>query len=215
MEITLTGVVLFLHIGIVICSFMIAGILHAAFHVLPRTHSIAEMRPWAAVMHRLEPLLPILAIGILGMGTWLVHLEHGDGVRWSDGWVLTPLVTLVLIEAVAGALLAPRTKALCEQVAQAEDGPVPVEIRRLTVNSLVWDIGHIATFGFFGIVFVMAVKPAGSVVWLFPVVGAVVGVVLSRLQLAAATAAAAAIDAEPMTVPPQRPRTDSSARASR
>src|SRR4051812_9051385 len=117
MDITLAGFVLFLHISIVITSFMIAGFLHAAFPVPPRTRSIAEMRPWAALMPRLEPLLPILAIGILAMGAWLVHLEHGDGVEWSDGWVLTPLISLIAIEALAGIVLAPRTKALCERVA--------------------------------------------------------------------------------------------------
>lgn len=210
MDITLAGFVLFLHISVVICSFMIAGILHTAFHVLPRARSIAEMRPWAAVMHRLEPLLPILAVAILAMGAWLVHLEHGDGVRWSDGWVLTPLITLVIIEALAGALLAPRTKALCERVADAADGPVPDDLRQMTVNSVTWDIGHIASFGFLGIVFVMAVKPAGGVVWLFPVVGALVGIVLSRLQLRSATAA---IAAEPAPVPSQRQRTDERAGA--
>ena len=213
MDITLTGVVLFLHIGIVICSFMIAGFLHVAFHVLPRARTVAEMRPWAALMHRLEPLLPILAIGILAMGAWLVHLEHGDGVRWSDGWVLTPLLTLIVLEGLAGALLAPRTKALCEAVADAEDGPVPDEIRRQTVNPLVWDVGHVATLGFFGIVFVMASKPAGSVAWLFPVVGAAVGLALSRLQLRAATAAIQQIATERAAPPPPRQRTRSSAHA--
>jgi hypothetical protein len=210
MDITLAGVVLFLHIGIVICSFMIAGFLHAAFHVLPRARTIAEMRPWAALMHRLEPLLPILAIGILGMGAWLVHLEHGDGVRWSDGWVLTPLITLVVVEALAGALLAPRTKVLCERVAAAPDGAVPDDIRQLTVNPLVWNVGHVATFGFFGIVFVMTSKPAGSIAWVFPVVGAAIGLGLSRLQL---LAAGKAIAAEPAAVPAQRKQTHSSARA--
>jgi len=201
MDITLAGFVLFLHIGVVITSFMIAGVLHAAFHVLPRTRSIAEMRPWAAVMHRIEPLLPILAVAILGLGAWLVHLEHGDGVRWSDGWVLTPLVALVIIEALAGALLAPRTKALCERVAEAADGPVPDDIRRMTVNPLVWDVGHVATFGFLAVVFVMTAKPDGSIAWLFPVVGAVIGLALSRLQL---KAAAAAIATGSSAVPSQR-----------
>src|SRR4051795_1438486 len=201
MDIELAGVVLFLHISVVICSFMIAGFLHAAFHVLPRARSIAEMRPWAALMHRLEPLLPILAVAILGLGAWLVHLEHGDGVDWSDGWVLTPLLTLIVIEALAGALLAPRTKVLCERVAQADDGPGAEDIRRLTVNPVVWDVGHVATFAFLGIVFVMAAKPAGSVAWLFPVIGAVIGLGLSRLQLRSATAA---MGADPVAVPPQR-----------
>ena len=202
MDITLSGVVLGLHITLVVVSFMIAGFLHAAFHALPRTRTVAEMRPWAALMHRLEPLLPIFAIGILAMGAWLVHLEHGEGVRWSDGWVLTPLITLIAIEALAGAVLAPRSKAMCEQVAQSADGPVPADLRRMTVDPMVWNVGHVATFGFIAIVFVMAVKPAGSVAWLFPVVGAAVGLILSRLQLRAAAASVDAADGA--TVPAQR-----------
>lgn len=188
MNITLTGFVLFLHIGVVIASFMIAGVLHAALHVLPRAKSVAEMRPWAAVMHRIEPLLPMLAVVILAMGAWLVHLEHGDGVRWSDGWVLTPLATLVVIEGLAGALLAPRTKALCEKVAETADGPVPDDLRLMTLSPAVWHVGHVATFGFLGVVFVMAVKPDGAVAWLFPVVGALVGIAASVMQLRAAAA---------------------------
>jgi hypothetical protein len=201
MEITLSGVVLSLHIIVVIASFMIAGVLHTAFHVLPRAKSVAEMRPWAAVMHRLEPLLPILAGVILVLGAWLVHLDHADGVRWSDGWVLTPLVTLVVIEGLAGALLAPRTKALCERIAAAGDGPVTDEIRRMTVDPVAWGVGHVATFGFLGIVFVMTVKPSGGWAWLFPVVGAVVGLAASHLQLKAATGAGSAF------VPRQREET--------
>src|SRR3954471_17343216 len=170
MDITLTGVVLALHISIVICSFMIAGFLHAAFHVLPRSRTIAEMRPWAALMHRLEPLLPIFAVGILGMGAWLVHLEHGDGVDWSDGWVLTPLLTLLVIEALAGALLAPRTKVLCERVAQAEAGPVPDILRRMTLNPVAWNVGHLATFGFLGIVFFLLTIRPPPISTLFPVI---------------------------------------------
>lgn len=210
MNITLAGFVLFLHIAIVIASFMIAGILHAAFHVLPRARTVAEMRPWAAVMHRIEPLLPILALGILAMGAWLVHLEGGDGVRWSDGWVLTPLITLIVIEGLAGAVLAPRSKALCQRVAEAADGPVPDDLRQMTVNSAIWDVGHIATFAFVAVVFVMTAKPDGSIAWLFPVVGAAVGVALSRLQL---KAAAAVIAGGGGAVPAQRPGVDTATRA--
>jgi hypothetical protein len=202
MSITLTGFVLFLHIAVVIAAFMIAGFLHAAFHVLPRAKTVAEMRSWATLMHRLEPMLPLLAIGILGFGAWLVHLEGGDGVGWSDGWVLTPLISLVVIEGLAGATLAPRTKALCEKVAQAADGAVPEELRRLTLDRTVWNVGHVATFGLLGVVFVMAVKPDGGVAWLFPVVGAVVGIVLADLQLRAANAGGG-------SVPSQRSGSDS------
>lgn len=198
MHITLAGFVLFMHISVVIASFMIAGVLHATLHVLPRAKTVAEMRPWAAIAHRIEPLLPILAVVILAMGAWLVHLEHGDGVRWSDGWVLTPLITLVVIEGLAGALLAPRTKALTEKIAATPDGPVPDDLRRMTVEPVIWHVAHVATFGFLAIVFVMAAKPAGAYAWLFPVVGAAIGLAASTGQLRAATGAEAG------TVPAQR-----------
>lgn len=209
MNVTLQGFVLFLHIGFVIASFMMAAILHAGFHVMPRTATIAELRPWTRLVHRLEPLLPLSALAILAMGAWLVHLE---GVGWSAGWVLTPLITLIIIEALAGALLAPRGKALVKAVEEAGDGPVSPEIRRMTLDPRVWYVGHVASLGFVGVVFVMAVKPAGSVAWLFPVAGAVIGIVLARLQLLAAepvarTAAAAVSVPEPRTEVAEQPRT--------
>ena len=86
-------------------------------------------------------------------------------------------------------------------MAEAGDGPVPGDIRRMTVDPVVWHVGHVATFGFLAIVFVMTAKPAGSIAWLFPVVGAIVGVVLSQLQL---RAAAVAIADDGAAVPPQR-----------
>ena len=204
MDVTLAGFVLFLHIAVVIVAFMIAGVLHTALHVLPRARSVAEMRPWAAVTHRLEPVLPILAVGILALGAWLVQLEHDDGVRWSDGWVLTPLFTLILVEGLAGAVLAPRTKVLCDRVAEAPDGAVPDDLRRLTLNPWVWDIAHLATFGFLAVVFIMSAKPAGSVAWLFALAGGLLGIVASRVQLRAATAAAEAAMTAAAALPPQR-----------
>jgi hypothetical protein len=186
MHVTLSGFVLFLHIAVAIASFMIAAVLHAAFHVLPRTRDVAEMRSWTALMHRLEPLLPVSALVLLGLGAWLVHLGGDEGFGFSDGWVLTAIVFLVVVEGLAGALLAPRTKALVAKVHAAADGPVPDDIRRATVDPVTWDIGHIATFGFLGVVFLMAAKPSGAWAPVFPVAGAVIGVGLSRLQLRAA-----------------------------
>lgn len=215
MNITLQGFVLFLHIGFVIATFMMAAILHAGFHVLPRVATVAEMRSWTRLIHRLEPLLPLSALAILAMGAWLVHLESGEGASWSDAWVLTPLITLIIIEAMAGSLLAPRAKALVKAVDATADGPVPAEIRRMTLDPVAWCVGHVATFGFTGIVFVMAVKPSGGVAWLFPAVGAVVGIILARLQLAAAqpmvaatppAPAAAATVPGPRTEPAEQPR---------
>ena len=51
---------------------------------------------------------------------------------------------------------------------------MPDDIRRLAVDPVAWDVGHVATFGFLAVVFVMTAKPAGQWAWLFPVVGALV-----------------------------------------
>src|SRR5579875_786376 len=113
MNITLGGFVLFLHIAVVLAAFMIAAVLHAALNVMPRVATADQARPWAHTVHRLEPLLPVSALVILALGAWLVHLE---GVSWSTGWVLTPLIALIVIEGLAGAILAPRSKALVARI---------------------------------------------------------------------------------------------------
>lgn len=185
MSITLFGVVLFVHIGLALTAFAMAGIVHAAMPAMARGTSVAQMRPWAAILHRLEPLFPLVAVGLLGLGLWLVHLgaHTDDQFSYSDGWVVTAIVTLVVIEAVSGALLAPQAKRLVALIDAAGDGAVPDDIRSITVDRRIWDIGHVATFGFVGVVFLMAAKPTGWVVVLPPVIGALVGLALSSLQL--------------------------------
>jgi hypothetical protein len=182
----LFGVVLFLHIAFVVAAFAMAGVMHAAMPALGRARDVAAMRPWAEIVHRLDPLFPLVALGVLGLGVWLVHLgEHtDDGFRYSDGWVITAIVSLVVIEGLAGALLAKTAKRLVALVHESPDGPPNAELRALTRDPRIWHVGHIATFGFLGIVFLMAAKPSGAYAPIFPIVGALVGVALSRAQLA-------------------------------
>src|SRR4051812_20729170 len=201
MEITLFGVVLFLHITVVIVAFAMAGVMHTAINVVARGRSAQELRSWGAVMHRIEPLFPLMALLLLGLGVWLVHLGHGtdDAFSFSDGWIITAIVTLVAVEAAGGIVLAPHGKKLIGLVHDAPDGPVSHDIRTAAFRPLFWDLIHITTFGFLGVVFLMAAKPSGAWAWVFPVAGAVVGVVLSRAQLSAAAKSLGA-----GTVPGQR-----------
>jgi hypothetical protein len=198
MHVTLAGLVLFLHIGVVIVSFMIGAVLHAGFHSMVRARTLAELRPWTALLHRLEPVLPILAVVILGLGAWLVQLGSDEGFSWSDGWILTSVVTLVVIEGLAGALLAPRSKAVGAAVARLGDGEVPADLHRMLRDPVMWAVGHVATFGFLGVVFLMAAKPSGAWSPAFPIVGALVGLAAARVQLRAAPVPSAG------TVPGQR-----------
>jgi len=185
MRIDLFGVVLFLHIGVVIAAFAMAGVMHTALQATARGGTVQELRSWSHAMHRIEPLFAVMALLLLGLGSWLVHLgaNTDDNFSFSDGWIITSIVTLVAVEAVGGAILAPRGKKLTGLIEQAADGPVSDEIRASTHDPMVWYAAHITTFAFLGVVFLMAAKPTGEWAWLFPTIGAVVGVALSKLQL--------------------------------
>ena len=184
MHVTLFGVVLFLHITVAIVAFAMAGVLHTSLHVIGRARRVEEARSWGAVAHRLEPLLPVLALVLLGLGAWLVHLgEHtDDAFRFTDGWVLTAIISVVVVEAIGGVLLKPRGEKLSALIAAAPDGPLPEEVTRVARDPIFWDMAHLTTFGFFGVVFLMAAKPDGAWSAVYPIAGAAVGIVLSRLQ---------------------------------
>jgi hypothetical protein len=201
MHVTLFGVVLFLHITVVIVAYAMAGVMHTSLNVVARGRSVQELRPWGRVMHRIEPLFPLMALLLLGFGIWLVHLgaHTDDAFSFSDGWVITAIVTLVLVEAAGGIVLAPHGKKLTGLIEHAPDGTVSEEIHAAAVRPLFWDIAHVTTFAFLGVVFLMAAKPSGGWAPVFPVIGALVGLVLSRAQLSAVANAAATGD-----VPSQR-----------
>lgn len=187
MHVTLFGFVLFLHILTAIVAFMMAAIVHAGLPALARARDVREMRSWAAILHRLEPLFPIAALLLLGFGAWLVHLSSGQ-IKFSDGWLLTGLISLVVFEAIAGAKLAPKAKLVVRLVEEAADGPVPDVVRQGALEPWIWYPTHIATFGFAAVVYLMAAKPSG--VWspVIVIVGVLIGVGATRLQLRALSA---------------------------
>jgi hypothetical protein len=184
MHVTLFGFVLFLHILTAIVAFMMAAIVHVGLPALARAKDVREMRPWAAILHGLEPLFPVSALLLLGFGAWLVHLSHGQ-VKFSDGWLLTGLITLVVIEAVAGIMLSPKAKAAVKAVEEAADGPVPESVRQTALEPWIWYPTHVATFGFAAVVFLMAAKPSGAWSPIIVVVGVLIGLAVSRAQLSA------------------------------
>ena len=184
MHVTLFGFVLFLHILIAIVAFMMAAIVHAGLPALARAQDVREMRAWAAILHRLEPLFPVAALLLLGFGAWLVHLSDGE-ITFSDGWLLTSLITLVVVEAIAGIKLSPKAKAAVKAVEEAADGPVPNSVRQTALEPWIWYPSHVATFGFAAVVFLMAARPSGVWSVIIVIVGVLIGAGASRLQLTA------------------------------
>ncbi|HEY5454490.1 MAG TPA: DUF2269 family protein [Acidothermaceae bacterium] len=195
MHVTLFGFVLFLHILTAIVAFMMAAIVHAGLPAMARARDVREMRSWAAILHRLEPLFPIAALILLLLGAWLVHLSNGE-IHWGDGWLLTSLIALIVVEGVAGAKLAPKAKAAVKAVEEAADGPVPDSLRRTAgLEPWIWYPSHVATFGFAAVVFLMAAKPAAAWAVVVVIVGALIGVAVARLQLRALSAPIAVTEA--------------------
>jgi len=185
MHVTLSGFVLFLHILTAIVAFMMAAVVHAGLPALARARDVREMRSWAAVLHRLEPLFPIAALVLLLLGAWLIHLSKGT-IHWGDGWLLTSLISLIVVEGIAGAKLAPKAKAAVKAVEDAPDGPVPDSLRRTAgLEPWIWYPSHVATFGFAAVVFLMAARPSGAWSVVIVIVGALIGVAVARLQLRA------------------------------
>lgn len=209
MHIDLFGVVLFLHISVAIVAFAMAGVMHTSLQAVARARMVQELRSWGQVMHRLEPLFPIMALLLLGLGIWLVHLGHGtdDAFSFKDGWVITAIVTLVAVEAVGGAVLAPRGKQFTAMIENAPDGAVAADLHGRAVDPAVWYAAHITTFAFLGVVFLMATKPEGQWAWVFPTAGAVLGILLSKVQLDALNTA------DGGAVPAQRKGAETSAKA--
>lgn len=166
-------VVLFLHIGIAIFTFGVAGVLLTALQQMRTAESVGTLRSWERVSHRIEPWFPILVLVLIVLGGALIGMSHKE-FSWGDGWVITAVVGLVIMEGYGGMVLAPNGKKLHAMVESAPDGPVPPEVRAQIMNPLVW-IGAWGNTGVaVGILFTMPTKPSGA--W-SAVIVAVVGAV--------------------------------------
>lgn len=162
MDIDTEGMVMFAHVALVVVGMMMAAVLHTGLIQMRRARSTAEMKPWVALIKRLEPLLPVFALGILGTGGWLVHLSGGE-IKWGDAWVVTSLVGLFVAEGI-GAALSSASHALTGAVAGAGDGPVDADLHHRTQAPALWYGSHFITAVFFGIIFLMTAKPTEPVV---------------------------------------------------
>lgn len=182
----LVDIVLFAHIAVAVAAFGIAGILHTAQWASRRASSATTLKVWAPVVHRLDPLFPVLALALFGLGAWLLALSDGE-FGWGDGWVVTAIVGLALMEIVGGAVIAPRSKKALAAIHDAGDGPIDDAVTDSFFDATLWAATHFATGTAIGILFLMATKPSGIVsalvVALCAIAGAAVGVAGARRKV--------------------------------
>ena len=107
----LVNVVLFFHIAVVLIAIGVSSALHSAEWAARRATTTTEVQALRRVPRRIEPLFPILIVTLFGLGVWLLHLDD-PAYRHHDGWVLSSIVAFVVLLAVGGGVLAPRTKHL-------------------------------------------------------------------------------------------------------
>jgi hypothetical protein len=129
---------------------------------------------------------------LIALGGWLIALSD-DEFSWGDGWVLTSVVTLVVMEGYGGIVLAPNGKRLHAMLETVPDGPVPAEIDAAVRNPLVWAGAWGETGLATAILFLMPTKPTG--VWsvlIVVVLGSISAAAGYRLSGAAVDRAGAA-----------------------
>ena len=190
----LVNVVLFLHILVAILAFGCATVLHTTQFVMRGATSTATLKSWSPVSSRIEPIFPILALVLFGLGAWLLGLSDGE-FGWSDGWVIVSVVGLALMEILGGAVLAPHGKHQHEAIMAAADGPIDRRLREVLLHPAVWAVTFFETSTALGIVYVMTNKPSGLasalIVGACAVGGALLGASFARSAVSSPRPAAA------------------------
>jgi hypothetical protein len=191
----LIDVVLFLHIFVAIAAFATATLLHTIQWAMRSATTMAQLKTWNPVLRRIEPLFPILALVLFALGGWIIGLSDGE-FSWGDGWVITAIVGLALMELAGGVLINKRSKNTVVAVDYADDGPIPNSVRAFMMNPVLWATTHFETGTALGILYLMATKPSGLasvvIVTLCALAGIGVGALGARSRVVAVQEVAAA-----------------------
>lgn len=186
---TVDTIALFVHVMAALVVFGAGMIGHLGLVKMRSAPDVATIGSWMGTARTMRKLLGPGALLILVSGGHLVDRAFS----WSDGWVLSSLVGLVLIEVAGGALMGPRLEALGMAAHQAPDGPVTPALRARVVDPVLWVVSHAITGAVVGIVYLMVDKPS-AVVSVAVVAGtAVVGALTARPVLRREVAAAPAV----------------------
>jgi hypothetical protein len=184
-------VVLSLHILAAVFGFGVAGVAHSTMFRLRAARDMGQVRGHLAVLDKVGPFFGIAALLLIVLGAWLIQLSPSEEkFHWKDGWVLTALISLVIVEAVGGAVIGRRVKSIIGKLEGVPDGPVSADTRELLADRPVWMASHATTAVIASVVFVMVGKPSGVGAVVTVLIGAVVGIA-SALPFAKPVTAAA------------------------
>jgi hypothetical protein len=177
-------VALFLHILTLLCAIGLGSILHAAEWQQRKATTIQELRTMSRP-YSWGKLFPVLIIVLFATGAWLLELSE-NRFEFSDGWVGSALVALVVLFVSGGAVLGRHAAHYGKLLATTPDGPITDEARKAAFDPTAWAVSHMNTALALGVVLNMVTKPetAGSIVVLVvaAALGSAIGL-LGRRQL--------------------------------
>jgi hypothetical protein len=177
------NIVLFLHVigvigyclGIGMWLFVLAG--------LRRAQRVEQVRSLIHLNDLSGPFSGISALLLLGAGLYLAL------TAWSllTGWILVALISLLLMVPTTAALIAPRRRALVDQMArEAPEGTVSLALKQRIDDPVLLAVVQTVAALLLGLIFLMTTKPdlVGSLIVMAValVLGLASGVLVSRMR---------------------------------
>jgi hypothetical protein len=177
-------VVLFLHILALVFGASVAAVAHSTMFRLRTAPDMATVRGHLRVLDKTGPLFPIAGLALLVFGGILIHLSKDpDKWHWGDGWIVTAIITLVVVEGVGGVVIGRGIKRVEAQLASVPDGPVDGSTRAVLADRGIWLASHLTTALVMSVVLLMTTKPSGVASAVVVVIGGALGL-LSALPYA-------------------------------
>jgi hypothetical protein len=183
----LYDVVKFAHIAVLLFAIALSGAIHTSEWLVVRSTTVQQMRALARPQVWGILFAPVVGLLLL-LGSWLVTLSDDRSATYSfsDGWVWTAMVVLVIAFVAGFGLEGPHAEGLNKALAEAPDGPATAELQALASARVPWLVGHAVTFAVIGVVCNMVNKPGAAVAVLVIVVAAILGALLATLGLRSA-----------------------------
>jgi hypothetical protein len=180
----LYDVLVFVHIAVLVSAFLLTGAIHASEWLTARAATVQEMRVLAKPQKWGMLFGPVVALMLL-IGGWLVKLSEDRATEFSfsDGWVWTAAVVLLLAFGAGIGIHAPHGEKLGKTLATSPDGPPSAELRELAREPLPWVVGYVVPFMIMAVASNMVNKPGTAVSILVVVIGAALGALTGVLML--------------------------------
>ena len=174
---TYYSLALFAHISGAIGAFISIGVWLVGLAALRRAQRVEQVRALAWAIIVVSPIMVLSVLLILGAG--LAMALSVWGLRTS--WIAVALGSLVLMAPIGPLILEPRMRAILAQAAAEPHGPVGPSLAAAIHDPAMASAAQTLASLLFGIVFLMAAKPALIATALLVMVAALVLGLLSSV----------------------------------